>query len=142
MLSSSAAAVALSVLATLVPVSAAASCSYVNDSQSAVLCPTEDFEALVDSSLDLEGDVDKLTLDVNRLEADLADARRALSLCTTALKASPKPRPWAKYGYGLGLVGAFALATAATVDVQPNIRVPVGVGGLSAMLVGYWIAIP
>lgn len=123
------------------PALASAECRGSADGGS-VTCDRASFDDLTHEAVELDGEVEKLHLDLDKVAADLRDRTDALAFCKKTLAAVPGPSPWAKYGYGLGLVGAFALATAGTVNYSPDVRVVVGFGGLAAMAAGYWIVVP
>ena len=93
-------------------------------------------------AVDLDAEVQKLDLRLTMVKLNLSDQTEVLKLCQANLVKATAPKPWVKYGYGLGLVGAFALATSAVSDYSPATRGGLGLGGLTAMSVGYWLVAP
>lgn len=103
-----------------------------------VVCTEEGFNTLTDLTVQYKGEVVKTQLQLTSCEAK----REALQ---AALDATPKPQPpnlrKPIIGAALAVVGAAALATAVAVDMQPQVRLGVGLSGLAVVTTGFVVVI-
>lgn len=103
-----------------------------------VVCTEEGFKTLTDLTVEYKGAAAKAQLQLGACEAK-RDSLQA------ALDATPKPQPPSLrkpiIGAAIAALGAAALATAVAVDMEPQVRLGVGLSGLAVVTTGFVVVI-